>query len=81
MQSDIQLMYTVHTLQHFVHSFIVLTYTDVYLAFNGSFVEWRVVPVVPGVGVGPLAQQQGHNLKTTHRTSGFNRCAASKEKH
>lgn len=45
-----------------------LTYTDVYLALDGSFVERRVVPVVSSVGVGTLTQQQGHHLKTTHRT-------------
>lgn len=45
-----------------------LTYTDVYLALDGSFMERRVVPVVSSVGVGPLTQQQGHHLKTTHRT-------------
>ncbi len=44
----------------------MLTYTDVYLALDGSFVERRVVPVVSGIGVGPLTQQQGHHLKTTH---------------
>lgn len=46
-----------------------LTYTDVYLALDGSFMERRVVPVVSSVGVGTLTQQQGHHLKTTHRTS------------
>lgn len=49
----------------------VLTDTDVYLALDGSFVEWRVVPVVSRVGVGPLTQQQGHHLKTTDSTSVF----------
>lgn len=39
------------------------TYADVYLALDGSFVERRVVPVVPGVGVGPLTQQQRHHLQ------------------
>lgn len=43
------------------------TYADVYLALDGSFVEWRVVPVVPSVWVGPLTQQQRHHLKAkTH---------------
>lgn len=51
--------------------FRLLTYTDVYLALDGGFVEWRVVPVVPSVGVGSLTQQQGHHLKTTNRTSAF----------
>lgn len=41
-----------------------LTYTDVYLALDGGFVERRVVPVISGVGVGPLTQQQGHHLQT-----------------
>lgn len=49
----------------------VLTYTDIYLALDGSFVERRVVPVVSSIRVGPLTQQQGHHLKTTHRTSAF----------
>lgn len=40
------------------------TYADVYLALDGGLVERRVVPVVPGVGVGSLAQQQRHHLKT-----------------
>lgn len=40
------------------------TYADVDLALDGGFVEWRVVPVVPGVWVGSLTQQQRHHLKT-----------------
>lgn len=45
-----------------------LTYTDVYLALDGGFVERRVVPVISGVGVGPLTQQQGHHLQTPEDT-------------
>lgn len=60
--------------------YVLLTYTDIYLALDGSFMEWCVVPVVSSIGVGPLTQQQGHHLKTTYRTSAFTLYLAKKHK-
>lgn len=47
-----------------VSAAVAPTYADVDLALDGGFVERRVVPVVPGVRVGSLTQQQRHHLKT-----------------
>lgn len=44
-----------------------LTDADVDLALNGCLVQRRVVPVVPGVWVGTLAQQQADHLGVTER--------------
>lgn len=55
------------------------TYAHVDLALDGGLVERRVVPVVPGVGVGSLTQQQRHHLKT--KVSSLSEAAAAQTKH
>lgn len=42
-----------------------LTNADINLALNGSFMQRCVVPVVPGVWVGTLTQQQADHLGMT----------------
>lgn len=59
-----QTFYTIYGLRLFgTCALCVLTYTDVYLALDGGFVQRRVVPVVSSIRVGPLTQQQGHHLR------------------
>lgn len=45
-----------------------LTDADVNLAFDGCLVQWCVVPVVSGVGVCTLTQQQADYLGVTEGT-------------
>lgn len=42
-----------------------LTNADIDLALDGCLVQRCVVPVVPGVGVGTLTQQQANHLSVT----------------
>ena len=44
-----------------------LTYADIYLPFNGCLMERGEVPVVPGVGVSPMRQQERHHLSMAER--------------
>ncbi len=43
------------------------TYADVYLPFDGGLVERREVPVVPGIGVSPVGQQERDHLSVPKR--------------
>lgn len=42
-----------------------LTNADVNLALDGCLMQWCVVPVVSGIGVGTLTQQQADHLGVT----------------
>ena len=45
-----------------------LTNADVNFAFDGSLVQWSEVPVVPGVGICSVLQQDGYHLSMTKGT-------------
>jgi len=45
-----------------------LTNADVNFAFDGSLVQWSEVPVVPGVGICSMLQQDGYHLSMTKGT-------------
>lgn len=43
------------------------TYADIYLSLDGCLVEWSEVPVVSGIGVRSMGQQERDHLSMTKR--------------
>lgn len=45
------------------------TNANIYFALDGSLVQWRIVPVVPGIGVRTVTQQEADHFGVAKRTS------------
>ena len=48
--------------------YMLLTNADVHLALDGGLVEGSEVPVVSGVGVAAVGQEDRHDLSVAERT-------------
>ena len=38
------------------------TNADINLALDGSLVQWRIIPVVPGISISPMLKQQLYDI-------------------